>query len=82
MKPFYQAEIPFTGHHREYAPAELRMVIEWSGLSVEQFEVFEERKFKVKSLLTLAQKIMMLRVRNSRPYLWCTAKKPITNTAG
>lgn len=31
----FHADIPFTGHHREYTEAELRAVIEWSGMRVE-----------------------------------------------
>lgn len=82
LKPYFDSEIPFTGHHREYNPAELRQVLEWSGFQVEQFDVFEQRPYKIDSLLTLVQKVMMALVESSRPYLWCTAKKPEAISAG
>ncbi len=35
LRSVYDAEPPFTGHHREYTPDELRKVLEWSGFRIE-----------------------------------------------
>jgi len=36
----YDAQIPFTGHHREYTASELRAVLGWSGLAVDELLTF------------------------------------------
>ncbi len=36
----YEAEQPFTGHHREYTRAELRDLLAWSGLAVDEIVSF------------------------------------------
>ena len=32
----FHSEAPFTGHHREYTESELRDVLEWSGLGIDE----------------------------------------------
>lgn len=76
LAPYYQAEIPYTGHHREYNREELIQVLEWSDFDVEKVDVFLQKKLKIDSLFTLAQNIVMLFSENCRPYLWGTARKP------
>jgi hypothetical protein len=36
MADVYHAEAPFTGHHHEYTATELKQVLTWSGLAVEE----------------------------------------------
>jgi len=36
LRDVYDAEIPFTGHHREYTIEELRNILEWMSLDVEE----------------------------------------------
>ena len=41
LRDVYEAAIPFTGHHREYTAAELRDVIEWSGLDTQALTAYD-----------------------------------------
>jgi SAM-dependent methyltransferase len=36
----FHAEIPFTGHHREYTESELRAVLGWSGMLVDDLTTY------------------------------------------
>jgi SAM-dependent methyltransferase len=40
IEDVFHAELPFTGHHREYTIAELRAVLQWSGLEVEDLVTY------------------------------------------
>jgi SAM-dependent methyltransferase len=82
LAPYYNSEMPFTGHHREYNAADLRAVLEWSGFEVERLDVFKQNETKVNSLFTLAQEIGMYFIKDSRPYLWAVARKPLTSSPG
>ncbi len=82
LSPYYNSEIPFTGHHREYNAKDLRAVLEWSGFEVERLDVFKQNETKVNSLFTLAQEIGMFLFEDTRPYLWAVATKPLDATTG
>lgn len=55
LEHVYWAQEPFTGHHREYTAHELRDVLTWSGLAVQELQCYEywppERAGLVKRLL-------------------------------
>ena len=40
LRDVHDAAIPFTGHHREYTAAELRELIDWSGLHVDALTAY------------------------------------------
>lgn len=40
LRDVFESEPPFTGHHREYTPDELRQVMEWSGFRIDAAESF------------------------------------------
>jgi hypothetical protein len=47
----YDAELPFTGHHREYTSRELRAVLTWSGFAVDELLTFNYSRWPDRRLI-------------------------------
>jgi 2-polyprenyl-3-methyl-5-hydroxy-6-metoxy-1,4-benzoquinol methylase len=47
----YDAEVPFTGHHREYTSRELRAVLTWSGFTVDELLTYNYSPWPDRRLL-------------------------------